>query len=68
MNKEDVVRGLMREHLQLLGVLHAIVRDSALAEDLFQELVILAMQKHEQIDESESKKPKAKSAGQSRLV
>ena len=52
MNKEDVVRGLMREHLQLLGVLHAIVRDSALAEDLFQELVILAMQKHEQIDDA----------------
>jgi RNA polymerase sigma-70 factor (ECF subfamily) len=52
MNREDVVRGLIRDQIQLLGYLYAIVRETSLAEDLFQELVVLAMQKHEQIDDA----------------
>jgi len=49
MNKEEVVRVLIREQAKLLAYLYAIVRESSLAEDLFQEVVVLAMQKHEEI-------------------
>jgi len=49
MNKEDIVLVLMRDKARLSGYLYAIVRESALAEDLFQEIVIVAMKKHEQI-------------------
>jgi len=51
MNKEDVVRGLIREQTKLVAYLYSIVREGSLAEDLFQEVVVLAMQKHDEISE-----------------
>jgi RNA polymerase sigma-70 factor, ECF subfamily len=49
MDKEAVVRVLIREQSKLLAYLYSIVRESSLAEDLFQEVVVLAMQKHAEI-------------------
>jgi len=45
MDSQDIVRELIRERTKLLGYIWAIVRDHHLAEDIFQDVTVLAMEK-----------------------
>ena len=49
MDSEDVVRALIRERAELLGYAWAIVRDHHLADDVFQEVAVLAMRRAAEI-------------------
>lgn len=52
-DREAVVRTLLRDRVRLLAYICVIVRDEHLAEDIFQEVSLLAVRKFEQIaDES----------------
>ena len=46
---EAAIRGLMRDRAKLIGYITAIVRDRHVAEDIFQDVVALALQKHADI-------------------
>jgi RNA polymerase sigma-70 factor (ECF subfamily) len=45
MDSQDIVRELIRERTKLLGYIWAIVRDHHLAEDVFQDVTVLAMER-----------------------
>ncbi len=62
MNREDVVRVLIREQARLVAYLYSIVREGSLAEDLFQEVVVLGMQKHQEIADVDHLLPWARRA------
>lgn len=51
-NEDTVVRTLLSHRLGLLAYIEAIVRDTHLAEDVFQDVSSLAFQKREQIDDA----------------
>ena len=48
---KSAVKGLMTDRAKLLGYIFAIVRDRHLSEDLFQDVVTLAIQKHGEISD-----------------
>jgi len=50
---DSTVKGLMRDRAKLLAYTHAIVRDREVAEDLFQEVVSIAIQKHDEISNAD---------------
>src|SRR5688500_7828983 len=49
MDAQDVVRALIRERAKLLGYAWAIVRDHHLADDVFQDVTVLAIQRAAEI-------------------
>jgi RNA polymerase sigma-70 factor (ECF subfamily) len=44
MNQGQIIKQLLAERIQLLGYIHAIVRDAHMAEDIYQELTVAAME------------------------
>ena len=58
-NEDTVVRTLLSHRLGLLAYIEAIVRDTHLAEDVFQDVSSLAFQKREQIDDAGADVPDA---------
>ncbi len=50
---ESTVKGLMRDRAKLIGYAYAIVRDRHVAEDLFQDVVALAIRKHAEIADAD---------------
>ncbi len=54
---DTVVRTLLRNRSGLLGYIFVIIRDEHAAEDIFQEVCLLATRKHAQIDREESVLP-----------
>ncbi len=53
LSEEEMMRLLLREQLPLLAYIRAIVRDQHLAEDLFQEVSVLAVQSRSKIESRE---------------
>jgi RNA polymerase sigma-70 factor, ECF subfamily len=49
MDANDVVRALIRDRARLLGYVWAIVRDPHLADDVFQDVTVLAMERATEI-------------------
>ncbi|MBI1371513.1 MAG: sigma-70 family RNA polymerase sigma factor [Phycisphaera sp.] len=49
LDQETVVRHLLRDRAKVVGYIRGIVGDAHLAEDVFQNLTILAMHKHAEI-------------------
>jgi RNA polymerase sigma-70 factor, ECF subfamily len=49
MEPNDVVRALIRDRARLLGYVWAIVRDPHLADDIFQDVTVLAMERAAEI-------------------
>ena len=62
------VKGLMNDRAKLIAYLHAIVRDRHAAEDLFQEVVALAVQKHDEIQDREHLPLWARKAGRNKAL
>lgn len=53
MDQEQIVAGLMRHRSRTFAYIWAIVRDDHLAEDVFQEVSILALRKRDDIDDAD---------------
>jgi RNA polymerase sigma-70 factor (ECF subfamily) len=53
MEANRIVRALIRDRAKLLGYIWAIVRDHHLAEDVFQDLTVLAMERAGEIQDDE---------------
>jgi RNA polymerase sigma-70 factor (ECF subfamily) len=51
MDPNGVVRALIRDRVKLLGYIWAIVRDHNLADDLFQDVTVLAIERAEKIND-----------------
>ena len=51
--QKDVIRGLLDQRSRLISFARAIVRDEHDAEDVFQEVMVLAAEKHHEIDRSD---------------
>jgi RNA polymerase sigma-70 factor, ECF subfamily len=54
LDRDDAVRAMLADEVRLLGYIRAIVGQQTLAEDIFQDLVLLVMHKHEQIPNAEA--------------
>jgi RNA polymerase sigma-70 factor (ECF subfamily) len=52
-SEDTIVRLLMRQRVQLLSYIDAIVRDDHMAEDVFQDVCALAVTKRDQIESEE---------------
>jgi RNA polymerase sigma-70 factor (ECF subfamily) len=53
MNSNCVVRALIRDRARLLGYIWAIVRDPHLADDVFQDVTVLAMERATEINDEQ---------------
>lgn len=53
MDQDHIVAGLMQHRSRTFAYIWAIVRDDHLAEDVFQEVSILAVRKRDQIDDAD---------------
>ena len=52
-DQPTAVKGLMKDRARLIAYIYAIVRDWHLAEDLFQDVSALAIEKHDRIVDSD---------------
>ena len=52
-DQATVVKGLMKDRARLIAYIYAIVRDWHLAEDLFQDVSAVAVEKHDRIADSD---------------
>ena len=53
MDSNEIVRALIRDRARLLGYIWAIVRDTHVADDLFQDVTVLAMERATEIKDEQ---------------